>query len=60
MDEGLKIRVKNTEKAVNKLKEFTESRLAEDVDSVDLILLRDNCIDYIEDLNRVKERMNED
>lgn len=60
MDEGLRIRVKNTEKAVNELKEFAESRLAEDVDSVDLILLRDNCIDYIEDLDRVKERMNED
>lgn len=57
MDDEIYGKMDEVEDLVNELKEMSEAKLAEEYSSVDIILLRDACIDYIENLDGIRERM---
>lgn len=56
MDE-VSSKMAEAEERVKELKELSEAKLAENYSGVELILIRDNCIDYINQLDDVKGRM---
>lgn len=60
MDEELFRKMREVERSAHELKEKSEAKLDKEYSSVSLIILRDACIDYIDELETLRERMEDE